>query len=243
MKILRKILIVLAFLIDILLISFLFYVGNYYSAETVDSYLKSDSRVTVEYKDNDIYFIPQTNVKEEGLIFYSGALVEKEAYAPIMSRLAHKGYKTVLVDMPFKLAIFGVNEANRVFSEDSTTKWYIGGHSLGGAMASEYFYNHNDKLNGLVLLASYSTRDLTDLANNYVLSVFGSNDKVLSMDKYNEFYPYIKSNLYEFEIKGANHAGFASYGEQKGDGEASIKQSVQWDLTTNYIAKFMSHSF
>lgn len=39
--------------------------------------------------------------------------------------------------------------------------WYVGGHSLGGAMAASYAAKHTDELDGLVLLAAYSTADLT----------------------------------------------------------------------------------
>ena len=43
--------------------------------------------------------------------------------------------------------------------------WYMGGHSLGGSMAASYLEQHSSEYDGLILLASYSTADLsqTDL--------------------------------------------------------------------------------
>ena len=69
-------------------------------------------------------------------------------------------------------------------------EWYIGGHSLGGSMAASYLADHADEYEGLILLGSYSTADLseTDLE---VLSVYGSEDKVMNRVKYEEN----KSNL------------------------------------------------
>lgn len=58
--------------------------------------------------------------------------------------------------MPFNLAIFNINAANSVYSKfPDIQNWYIGGHSLGGAMASKYYKNHQNQLKGLILLGSY----------------------------------------------------------------------------------------
>lgn len=64
------------------------------------------------------------------------------------------------------------------------------GHSLGDSMAASYLADNTNDYEGLILLGSYSTADLsgTDLS---ALSVYGSEDKVLNREKYNEN----KSNL------------------------------------------------
>jgi len=242
MKIFRRIMIGFLSVIDIFLIIFLIFINQDYKALGVSSYLTTNKTVEVVNIEKDIYFKPKQNDKHIGLIFYSGALVEKEAYAPMMNELANDGYTVVLADMPYKLAFFAINKAYQIASDNKGISWYIGGHSLGGAMASECYYKHNDLLKGLVLLASYSTRDLTGFENGYVLSVFGSNDKVLSKDKYDSNFHNIKSKVYEFKIDGANHAGFGSYGEQKGDGINTISAQKQWSLTRDYISSFMSHT-
>ena len=57
-------------------------------------------------------------------------------------------------------------------------------------MAASYAADHADELDGLVLLAAYSTRDLTE-SGLAVLSVYGSEDGVLDMEKYEQY----RSNL------------------------------------------------
>ena len=69
-------------------------------------------------------------------------------------------------------------------------KWYIGGHSLGGSMAATYLSDHVAEFEGLILLGSYSTVDLSNSKLD-VLSIYGSEDKVLNHNSYNEN----KSNL------------------------------------------------
>ena len=88
-------------------------------------------------------------------------------YAPLLHDLAEDGILCVLVKMPCNLAVLDMNAADSIperFSE--VTDWYIGGHSLGGAMAASYAAKHTDELDGLVLLAAYSTADLTDSGSN-----------------------------------------------------------------------------
>ena len=56
--------------------------------------------------------------------------------------------------MPFNLAVFDINAADYAYSNfPNIKKWYIGGHSLGGAMASAYAKNNESKLNGLIYWA------------------------------------------------------------------------------------------
>ena len=58
-------------------------------------------------------------------------------YAPLLHDLAEDGILCVLVKMPCNLAVLDMNAADGIpecFPE--VTDWYIGGHSLGGAMAA-----------------------------------------------------------------------------------------------------------
>lgn len=97
-----------------------------------------------------------------------------------MESLSQKGILCVLVRMPFNLAVFDVNAADgirEIFPE--ITDWYIGGHSLGGSMAAAYLEKHPSDFKGLLLLAAYSTADLSN-ENIRTLSIYGSNDGVLN---------------------------------------------------------------
>ena len=101
---------------------------------------------------------------------------------------------------------------------------------------TDYCTNHN--VDALVLLAGYSNKEI-DIP---VLSIYGSNDKALNMDTYNDSKVYYK-NFTEHIIQGGNHAQFANYGPQKGDGEATINSTQQQNETANEIIKFIDLIF
>ena len=130
----------------------------------------------------------------------------------------------VFVQMPSPLA-------NRFEIHEN---WYIGGHSLGGAMAASYAAKHQDNLKGVVLLAAYPTKEL-DIP---VLSIYGSEDGVLNREKYKDSIGMAK-NLSEIIIDGGNHAQFGNYGEQSGDNKSKISSEKQWNQTTNEILNFI----
>lgn len=207
-----------------------------YKAVDVDTYLESTDEAKVTTKNKNIYFEPE-NKNNIGFIFYPGGLVDKKAYSPIASSLALKGYYTVIVNMPYNLAIFGSNNAKGIIKDETDIKqWYIGGHSLGGAFAAKYYKDNMSSVSGLVLMASYSIYDIKD---GNVLSIYGSNDKVLSMEKYEKNIVNLPSNFNEIVIDGGIHSYFGSYGHQKGDGEATISREQQTTIVVDAIDEFL----
>lgn len=174
-----------------------------------------------------------------GLIFYPGGKVEYKAYIPLMEELQAKGVTCLLVDMPFNLAVLDVNRANGLQEKFSNvTSWYLCGHSLGGSMAATYLSNNLEDYIGLILLGSYSTVDFSN-TDIKVLSIFGENDKVMNKEKYLKYKNNIDDNLVEVIIEGGNHAYFGMYGDQSGDGEATITVRDQINKTTNIILEFI----
>ena len=101
-------------------------------------------------------------------------------------------------------------------------------------MAASYVSKHTEDFEGLVLLASYSTEDLSD-SGLKVFSVYGSEDGVLNREKYEEYRSNLPEDTVEYVIEGGNHAGFGSYGEQEGDGQARISQGEQIAITVEKI--------
>ena len=203
------------------------YLADYYHAE--DKAFKSIDNVNsvtlVEVEDSQIMYVPE-NAKT-GLIFYPGGKVEYESYAPLMKALAEEGILCVLLHMPGNLAVLDVDAADGVQQMYPEVKaWYIGGHSLGGAMAASYVGEHIGDYEGLLLLAAYSTADLSDSDLN-VVSLYGSEDKVLKMETYEENKSNLPEDFVEFVIEGGCHSGFAYYGEQDGDGIPTISQKEQ----------------
>ncbi len=169
---------------------------------------------------------------KEALVFYPGGLVDYEAYVPLMREIAAGGVDCFLVEMPYYLAVFGINKADKYVNskEYSYENWYVGGHSLGGAMAASYAGKHKDQVVGLLLCAAYSTAKLPDSMT--VVSVYGSEDKVLQLDKYEKYHENLPGSLVEKVLKGGNHGQFGDYGDQKGDGQATISSKEQVSETS-----------
>lgn len=220
--------------------AFAVYVGSYYRAdETAARAMAPADGITVEMTDGDaVVFAPPE--PRAGLIFYPGGKVEYTAYAPLMRACAERGILCVLVKMPCNLAVLDMNAADGIAERfPEIGNWYIGGHSLGGAMAASYAAGHGGELDGLVLLAAYSTADLTgsDLA---VLSVYGTEDGVMDREKYAAYRGNLPAGTVEVVIDGGCHAGFGSYGPQDGDGTPTISGEEQVLQTAERIADMVS---
>ena len=216
-----------------------FYVNDYYHAqpEALAAFLADSDVQRQILSDGVLAYIPDT--ASAGLIFYPGGKVEYTAYEPLMYTCAKEGLLCVLVEMPFNLAVLDVDAAagiQEMFPDIEA--WYIGGHSLGGSMAASYLADNTEDFVGLVLLASYSTADLS-AEGLEVLSVYGSEDSVLNREKYGENISNLPPDYIEHIIDGGNHAGFGMYGEQEGDGEALISNEAQIALSAAYLAEFI----
>ena len=157
------------------------YVADYYHAdETAIAAMASASDITVQQSGSTLAFVPEQ--ADTGFIFYPGGKVEYTAYAPLMRALAENGVLCVLTEMPLNLAVLDMNAADGIPEQyPQVTRWYIGGHSLGGSMAASHAAKNADRYEGLVLLASYSTADLTASSLD-VISLYGSEDGVLNME-------------------------------------------------------------
>lgn len=192
---------------------------------------------TEAVQETEEYIVYGNTKSEQGFIFYPGAKVDEKAYAPILDELSQAGICCVLVKMPYHVAVLDADAAEPIMQEFADVdRWYIGGHSLGGAMAARFSAEHERELSGLILLAAYPTDALDTLP---VLSLYGSEDGVLNRGKYENSIS-LASNLTEYVIEGGNHAGFGNYGGQKGDGKAEISEEEQWQETVDYILNFLS---
>lgn len=217
----------------------LMYVNDFYhvNAEDVAAF-SADSDVQRQIlSDGVLAFIPDTAYA--GLIFYPGGKVEYTAYEPLMCACAENGLLCVVVEMPFNLAVLDADAAAGIQEKfPDIDSWYIGGHSLGGSMAASYVADNAADFEGLILLASYSTADLSE-SGLKVLSIHGSEDKVLNQEKYKDYKSNLPAGLTEHVIDGGNHAGFGMYGEQEGDGKALISNKVQINHSAALIAEFV----
>ena len=212
------------------------YLGDYYRADLgeIEAFMPEKSFSVETLADDTMVFSPENATV--GLIFYPGGKVEHRAYIPLMEACASRGILCVLVEMPFRLAVFDINAAEGIQEKyPEIESWYIGGHSLGGSMAASYLADHREDFEGLILLGSYSTADLSGV-DLRVLSVYGSEDGVMNRKKYEENRSNLPADLRETVIEGGCHAYFGMYGEQKGDGTPRLSPGEQILFTAEEIA-------
>ena len=102
-------------------------------------------------------------------------------------------------------------------------------------IADEICADNAESFDGLILLGSYSTEDLSS-SSLKVLSVYGSEDTVMNMEKYNECEGNLPDGFTQVIIDGGCHAYFGMYGQQKGDGTPKITNDEQIYKTAQAIS-------
>lgn len=215
------------------------YVSDYYHADETALAVMAYQTDSVQIKEegNITWFIPQEPTV--GLIFYPGGKVEYTAYAPLLQACGEKGLLCALIRMPGNLAVLDANAADGLREEHpEVTTWYIAGHSLGGAMAANYAATHVENFDGLILLAAYSTKDLTQTPLR-VLSIYGSEDGVMNRESYEKGRANLPADAAEIVLEGGCHAQFGSYGPQDGDGTPTISGEEQIRQTVEAIMEFV----
>lgn len=202
--------------------------------------MNNNSRVEVLNTAKWIQFTPLQMKQGPSIIFYPGGLVEPVSYAPLASKLAENGHPTYIVKMPLDLAVFGHERGNLLLEEFPDTAFVIGGHSLGGVMASRFAQAHQDRIKGIFYLASYpDAQGSLSSTSVSALSILGTKDGVINKESWEA----AKSNLpasttFEF-LEGGNHGQFGSYGIQKGDLKADISADEQLKMTIDAIDKWI----
>lgn len=224
----KKVLIGIAAACVILAGAFFLYVSDYYRAEDIALEVSTQAaNITVQ---DNLTILSPSAPSDTAMIFYPGAKVEAIAYLPLLEQIRQTGITCILVDMPFHMAIFDANAAEDVISRfPDVEHWYLAGHSMGGAMASQFAAGHADEIDGLILLGAYIYGDYPPADT---LTIYGSfNQSVEDKLTYTE-------NV--VEIEGGNHAQFGNYGPQKGDAPATISAQEQQKQTVEAIEAFLA---
>jgi dienelactone hydrolase len=198
----------------------------------VQAALQSDDQVEV-LDGNWLVFRPKGVNPDTGLIFYQGSRVATRSYAPAAHAIAAQGYLVVIPQLPMNQAVFAPDTASEVIDRYPTvTHWAIGGHSLGGAMAARYTFEHQDTIQGLVLWAAYpASSDDLSLSAIHVASISGTLDGLATPEKIAASRPILPSTTQWVVIDGGNHAQFGWYGDQPGDNPATISREAQQTQT------------
>ncbi len=211
----------------------------------VYTYLQSNTDVLVDRKScgflcSYLLFTPTGDSRKTGVVFYPGAFIASASYAPLAFHLAERGYRVALANFPFNFALLFPGRAEKIFERNPDIEhWVIGGHSLGGVAASKFVAGNAAavRVGGVFYLASYpdAVSDLSDRGIN-VVSLYGENDEVLKRGRWEAAKANLPVTTVYQEIAGGNHAQMGYYGDQKGDGVASISRDAQQAVVLDAIA-------
>lgn len=211
----------------------------------VEPYLRSSDSVTVS-RGRWLVFDPKGARPRTGLVFHPGGYVDPEAYARLFHEIAGKGgVRCVVVPGPQRTPI-----ANR-FSTDQVIaaypdidRWFIAGHSQGGAVAALYLRDRLDqpfyqgKIAGLVFLGFF-VFDRHSLAARALpcLSVYGDRDG--HADRFEPNEKNLPRGARVLCIAGGNHGQFGAYRFHFGDRPAAIPRERQQDVAIEAIVEFV----
>ncbi len=201
--------------------------------------LEPDPLLNVSRTDYGWVFLPNGPVRG-GLAFYPGGLVEPQAYAPVLRRIAQAGYRVALLQVRFNLAVTEQGKARQAIAEAPALAWAVGGHSLGGVVASNYAQS-NPGVRALVLWAAYPQNDLSSLTLP-TLALFGEKDGVLRQEQLEASLGKFPQNTLRQRIPGLNHAGFGAYGPQRGDNPADLPPEAGWEEIARRTVAFLNQA-
>ena len=175
-------------------------------------------------------FILAKPVSPNGIVFvfYPGGRVPAQSYEFLARALAAQGVTVAIPVMPLELAVISPNRASEVrdaleASGLKITKFVVGGHSLGGAMAAKYAFSN--PVNGLILMGAYSVDDLTGKSFK-VLDLAAEHDGLATLQKVNDGLTKLPAGSKVDMIPGGVHAFFGRYGSQSGDGSPTVARDV-----------------
>ncbi len=206
--------------------------------------MQSDDEVTVTETPTAIVMAPAQGAPTTGVLFQPGARVDARAYAGLMRPLAAGGDLVVIPKQPIGLAFLSTGALATARSAHPEIKnWVVGGHSLGGTVASSTALSDAEEsatapVTGLLLYASYPASDSRAM-NASVLSISGSEDGLATPDDIAASKANLPESAQFVVVEGGTHAFFGDYGSQPGDGVPGISradaQAQIVDASTDFL--------
>jgi len=197
--------------------------------------------VTVEDVGGQAIHVAPTGQRKLVLIFYPGGLVRPQAYEWLGRALAAQGVETWIPVMPFDLAVMGIDRADAIIAHvGAGVPVVVGGHSLGGAMASDYASRHASQLKGMVLCGAYPASNVTVSAPWPALSLEGGNDLVAKAADVEGGMSRLPAGSQLVTIEGSVHAFFGRYGPQAGDGIPSVSRAQAEQAIVQAITTYLA---
>lgn len=235
MKILRRVVAIVLVVAVLATVGILFYANMVMRGDRAAALEAwNDPAVQITSTDHSIVIRPTEGATGAGLVFIPGAKVDPYAYLYKLSGIVEQSGATVVITKPtLNLAFFDTRPLS-VFEADApeVTRWWVGGHSLGGVRACQLA--GTDGTVGLVLFGSYCANDLST-SGLAVLSISGSADGLSTPAKIEAAKHLLPAGTDFVEIEGLNHAGFGDYGFQPGDGVSSLTDAQERSAITDQL--------
>ena len=214
--------------------------------ETALAAMQSDMAVDVS-EDKWVVFRPRSTEPDTALVFYPGAYCDPRGYAEPLSRIAAAGFLVVAVPMPFNVAVLNIDamdDVQRAFP--GIRRWFIGGHSLGGAMAAKYAKANPDNLAGLIIWDSHpSDADTLVDVDFPVALIHRADEQGVPPTLYQEKLHLFPESAAITGVRGGNHMNFGNFivpAEGYQDVEASIPARRQQDIVVKATVAALSRS-
>jgi len=210
----------------------LYFGTPHHGPDTSVAAVEADPNVTVTERDGTYTLEPADGASTVGLVFYPGARVHPDAYVASLAPLASEANVTVVVPkLRLNLAVLDQGAAGGYVTDSRVGNWYVGGHSLGGAVACRYAAENPETVEGVVLYASYCDRDISGTGLE-ALSVTGSADTVLDRDTYEDSRDNLPADAATRELP-LNHTQFGSYRGQRGDKPSALSYATAHERLAN----------
>lgn len=182
------------------------------------------------------------------LIFFCGAGVSAQAYAPLLRPVAEAGYPVFIIKLPYRFAPFdshkqaAIDRARSVIAaHPAVAHWVVSGHSLGAALTARMVHADAAGVAAIVLAGTTHPRedDLSALRLP-VTKVYATNDGVAPYDRMQANKHLLPAHTKWVEIRGGNHSQFGHYGHQLLDGKPTISRAAQQSITRSAIVEALA---
>jgi hypothetical protein len=172
---------------------------------------------------------------ETGILYFPGARVNPYSYLYPLSEIAASGVTVVIMDPLMNMALFDTRSVEELaLAAPEVNDWVLSGHSLGGVRAC-MLAQHPDVV-GLVLMGSYCATDISAL-DIPMLQVLASKDGLIDTEAVSASASLLPDSARTIMLEGASHASFGTYGDQPGDGTATLNRAeVREALTALFQA-------
>lgn len=216
---------------------FFFWMWRSFQAQGVDvAALSSSPTIYVATTGPSLEVMPIDTSEPVGLLFLPGGMVDPNAYLPMAHTLAEQGYPVIIAKLPYRSAPREEDEEElfaymRDTIQDSIiTKWAIGGHSRGAALAARFVRQNPLVADALILVATTHPKESAwSLVNTpvAVTKIYATNDGIAPTTAILANRHLLPPDATLIPIAGGNHSQFGYYGFQLGDQRATISRAEQ----------------